>query len=257
MSFETEEKEIGLPALLGEGELALLERLFDTLPDLVFFAKDAQGRYRGANRGLLQRCGLRRREALIGRTAADLFPGPMGIAFLEQDHTVMRAGLALHQHLELHLYADGQAGWCLTDKLPLRDAAGAVCGLVGLSRDLGLPDCKHPDYQAVAAIAAQIRARHAEPLQLGLLAAQAGLSMDRLERMFQRVFQLRPRDMLVQARINAARQGLMQAEALPLAELALACGYADQSAFCRQFKATVGLTPGQFRQLHLGAAAVA
>jgi AraC-like DNA-binding protein len=30
----------------------------------------------------------------------------------------------------------------------------------------------------------------------------------------------------------------------------VACGFADQSAFARQFKATVGMTPREFRGLH-------
>jgi AraC-like DNA-binding protein len=32
-----------------------------------------------------------------------------------------------------------------------------------------------------------------------------------------------------------------------LSELALECGYADQAAFTRQFRKSVGLTPGAYR----------
>ena len=34
----------------------------------------------------------------------------------------------------------------------------------------------------------------------------------------------------------------------PIAMIALDCGYSDQSAFTRQFKAAVGLTPQQYRR---------
>jgi AraC-like DNA-binding protein len=37
-----------------------------------------------------------------------------------------------------------------------------------------------------------------------------------------------------------------------VAEIAQACGYGDHSAFTRQFKATTGLTPSQYRQLSTG-----
>ena len=36
-----------------------------------------------------------------------------------------------------------------------------------------------------------------------------------------------------------------------VAQIALACGYCDQSAFTRQFKAAVGLTPAQYRERDL------
>jgi AraC-like DNA-binding protein len=35
---------------------------------------------------------------------------------------------------------------------------------------------------------------------------------------------------------------------LPLAEIALACGYADQSAFTRAFGRATGLTPAAYRR---------
>ena len=51
-------------------------------------------------------------------------------------------------------------------------------------------------------------------------------------------------------RIDAARRMLRESEA-PIARIALACGYCDQSAFTRQFKAVTGLTPAQYRVVSL------
>ena len=39
-----------------------------------------------------------------------------------------------------------------------------------------------------------------------------------------------------------------------VADIGLACGFTDQSAFARQFKATVGMTPRDFRSLQVSAA---
>ncbi|MEJ2582972.1 MAG: AraC family transcriptional regulator, partial [Acidobacteriota bacterium] len=36
----------------------------------------------------------------------------------------------------------------------------------------------------------------------------------------------------------------------PIAEIAVTCGYFDQSAFSRVFRRTVGLTPRQYRARH-------
>jgi len=36
--------------------------------------------------------------------------------------------------------------------------------------------------------------------------------------------------------------------------VAASCGYSDHSAFARQFKATIGMTPSQYRALQRGVA---
>ena len=68
-----------------------LERqaLFDALPDVVFFLKDAHGRYTHANLTLVHRLGLARREDLVGRTPALLFPPKLGSAYAGQDNRVL------------------------------------------------------------------------------------------------------------------------------------------------------------------------
>ncbi|MCH7344291.1 AraC family transcriptional regulator [Pelomonas sp. CA6] len=230
-------------------QLSLLEDLFDPLGDVVFFVKDREGRYLAANHTLVRRCALRSKAALIGRRPQELFPAGMGEAFGEQDREVLRSGQPMQRHLELHIYADRRAGWCLTQKLPLRDAGGAIVGVAGISRDLGAPDEDQPVYRLVARIAEQIRSLAPGPLSLARLAQDEGLSLDRVERLFQRVFHLSPREMLLQTRLDAARALLAQSPGPSVAEIAAACGYADHSAFTRQFRATVGMSPTQYRRL--------
>jgi len=227
--------------------LALVEQLFDQVPDVVFFAKDLQARYVALNHSLVRRCGLRSKEALLGRTAAQLFPGAMGEVFLAQDRAVLKSGKPMHRYLELHVYASREAGWCLTQKLPLRDGAGQIVGMAGISRDLGLPDRNNPVYQQIGHLAEELRRNYAEPLQLTELARAAGLSLDRLERLFQRIFEITPREMLLQTRLDAARALLENEPLMSVAAIAAECGYSDHSAFTRQFRATTSLTPSQYR----------
>ena len=42
----------------------------------------------------------------------------------------------------------------------------------------------------------------------------------------------------------------MATTGLPLADIALICGFHDQSYFTRVFSRTVGTSPGQWRRLH-------
>ena len=59
------------------------EDLFDRLPHVVFFVKDVDGRYVAVNQTLVERCALRSKSDLVGRTARELFPAPLGERYLE------------------------------------------------------------------------------------------------------------------------------------------------------------------------------
>lgn len=93
----------------------------------------------------------------------------------------------------------------------------------------------------------QLETHRDEPLQVARLARLAELSVAQLERQFQRVFQLSPGQMLARLRTDAAMRLLRQPGAI--AAVAHACGYADQSAFARQFRRLTGITPRQYRAL--------
>ena len=225
----------------------LAEALFDRLPDVVFFVKDEAGRYQAVNETLVERLGRRSKTEVLGHTPEELFPEPLGRRYAEQDRRVLGEGLEIRSQLELHLYRGGLRGWCLTDKLPLRDARGAIAGLAGLSRDLQPPEGGSADYRRVARAAELIRAGHAAPVRLEGVAREVGLGRRQLERLMRRVFGLSPGQLLVQARLESAAR-LLREGRLGISDVAQACGYADHSAFTRQFRATVGLTPTAFRR---------
>lgn len=238
---------MSLPAHLPSLDIPSMEALFDALTDVAFFVKDREGRYLGINDTMVRRCGRRSKRELLGKNALDLFPRPLAQAYMAQDRQVIDTGIPLQRHLELHMYPGRSRGWCLTSKTPLRDAHGAIIGLVGTSQDLGAPDDIHPEYRQIADIATHIRERYHEDLSLQGLADAAGLSISRMERLFRRVFHHSPRQMLVQARLNAAIERLGARPSDSIAAIAYECGYTDHSAFSRQFKAQTGMSPVQYR----------
>ena len=233
-------------------DAAVLQATFDQIPDIVFFVKDAEGRYRIVNRTLAERCGIPHREAIVGRTAEELFPAPFGGSYAAQDQLVLRTGMEIRDKLELHLYRGRSSGWCLTFKTPLRDADGSIAGLIGISRDIHQADERHPEYSRLAQAVQLLRDRHHEPLRLGDVARGAGLSLDRFERLCKRVFHLTPQQLLARARLDEATRRLRETDD-DIASIAYACGYSDHSAFTRQFRATVGLTPSAYRAAALTA----
>ena len=233
-------------------DLGTLEVLFDALTDVAFFVKDHEGRYLCVNNTLVRRCGQRNKEDLLGKTVLEVHPRPLAMTYLAQDRQVIDSGVPINKHLELHLYPTRSRGWCLTNKTPLRDASGAIVGLAGTSQDLGLPDELHPVYRKIADIALHIREHYAESLSMEDLARKAGLSLSRVERLFQKVFHYSPRQLLLQSRLSAAMAIIESGAQDSIAQIAYACGYTDHSAFSRQFKALTGMSPIQYRAHAVG-----
>lgn len=222
-----------------------LVQLFDALPDVVFFAKDKAGRYTHANLTLVRRLGLKLRDDVIGKGADALFPAFMGGGYASQDRRVLD-GDVIENQLEVHIFSNRTSGWCITFKRPLV-TRGEIRGVIGVSRDLGLPDGRHPVYDRVREVLEHMQTHYAERTRVANLAQLAGMSVAQLERHFRRVFQLTPQQMLTKLRIESAMQLLKGDDSV--AAISLACGFVDQSAFARQFKTTVGMTPRDYRKL--------
>ena len=223
-----------------------VESLFDALDDIAYFVKDREGRYLSINLTMVRRCGLRHKKEVIGKTALELFPRALAETYLAQDRKVIDSGAPIDKHLELHIYPGRSRGWCITKKMPLFARDGQVIGLIGTSQDLGLLDDLHPAYRQIARIAQTITERYQENISLAALAQEAGLSLSRVERLFQKVFQHSPRQLLLQCRLAAARELIERKPEAKIADIAYECGYTDHSAFSRQFKAYAGMSPTQY-----------
>lgn len=84
------------------------------------------------------------------------------------------------------------------------------------------------------------------PVELADLAAAVGLSRFHLLRVFRAAVGSTPHVYLTDRRVQRAKTLL--GGSLPLAEVAVACGFCDQAHFNRVFKARVGVAPGQYRR---------
>lgn len=228
------------------GQPFTAEALFDSLPNVVFFIKDADGRYAAVNHTLVARCGLRDKAQLIGHTPSEHQGALLGVSHEAQDNRVLASGQAITKQLELHIYPNRNVGWCLTTKMPLFDANGIVIGLVGVSQDLRLPDMTTKDYEQVAAAVRYAKKNIASAPTVKMLAEVASMSPYRLDRRMQRVFGLTTGQWMLKLRLDNARQQLIETE-LPIVGVALNAGYSDQSAFTRQFCRATGLSPSKFR----------
>ena len=223
------------------------ELIFDCLSDIVFFIKDSCGRYLAVNQTLVLRCGLLDKSELLGKTPTEILGQQLATGYESQDKAVIATGQAITKKLELHHYPNQKVGWCMTNKFPFLDNNGVVIGLVGVSQDLRLPNLSSIDYEHVAAAVSYAEEHIADAPTIDDLSAVAAMSAYRLNKRLQRVFGLTAGQWMLKQRIDFARQQLSSSN-LSIAAVALNSGYADQSAFTRQFRLTTGISPSAFRR---------
>jgi transcriptional regulator of acetoin/glycerol metabolism/AraC-like DNA-binding protein len=92
-----------------------------------------------------------------------------------------------------------------------------------------------------------IDAHLSESIELVELSGIAGLSMFHFARQFKHSEGITPHYYLVSRRVARAKE-LLEGTHLPLSEIALAVGFADQSHLTRHFRQIAHTTPGRFRR---------
>ena len=97
-------------------------------------------------------------------------------------------------------------------------------------------------------VIAFVEAHLHESIRLDDLAAAAGLSANHFLRVFKLATGTTPYHFLRARRLERARE-LLAMSTLPLAQLALECGFANQAHFTAAFSREIGMPPGRYRRL--------
>lgn len=116
-------------------ERNLLRTLIDNLPDHIF-VKDIQGRFLVVNPATARYLGASRPEDVIGKTDADFFPPEQAARFMADEQAIFQTGQPIINVECQMVGSDGVERVLLGMKIPLRDAAGQITGLVGIDRDI-------------------------------------------------------------------------------------------------------------------------
>ena len=87
-----------------------------------------------------------------------------------------------------------------------------------------------------------------EEIPLARLASECGLSARHFARAFRASTGLPPHRWLLHYRVERAKE-MLRTKAVSLADVAMFCGFADQSHFARTFRNIAGVSPGLWRRL--------
>lgn len=221
--------------------------LFDHLSGTLFFAKDRQGRLMAGNPAFVKRCGFTKEEQIVGLTDHQIFPPRLAEKYHRDDEKVITTRQPMLGLIELFPNSQGRPEWFITDKLPLFDKDGGVCGLCGTVRSYEEQRAAIQPYLELAEVAEHLKANFRERLEVSELAEIAGLSVRQFERKFRKTFQTTPRSYLMRMRVIKACE-LLAGSNLPITEVALESGFYDHSDFSRQFRKHMGQAPTAYRR---------
>jgi len=131
----------------------------------------------------------------------------------------------------------------LDDPLEAEARLALVTERIGLHLSTAEP--RHRDRDPGLARLVRARLDDDDAVTLDALAGELGTHPSHLVRAFRREYSLPPHRYVVGRRLDRARRLLL--DGLPIAEVAAATGFHDQSHLTRHFRALLGTTPGAFR----------
>lgn len=222
-----------------------LRGLFDLLPDVQAWIKDAKRRYLWVNRAFLLNYGLHDLPDVLGKTDDDLSPPHLAAQFRAGDEAVL-AGQAVEGRLELIGRFDHTAAWSFTTKRPVLDACGRTIGTAGITRVLDAAQIDQRQDIRLGVIIAMMTRRLSQAVTNVEMAKAAGMSARAFERAFLREYGLPPQQYLKRLRIQTACRRLVDTRE-SIAAIAQRCGFADQSHLTREFRRVTGSTPAAYR----------
>ncbi len=113
-----------------------LTYLLDNIPEMVFI-KDREGYYTYMNAAALA-CLGHDKDYIKGRRLSifDLTSGETARRIHEMDQGIMAKGVGLYNAEQRVVGPEGSVRWYSGTRIPVRDEAGAIIGLAGISRDI-------------------------------------------------------------------------------------------------------------------------
>lgn len=120
-------------------------------------------------------------------------------------------------------------------------------GLVRKVIDASGPGRRNVLPAAVGRAAKILRERFQEPLRLGELAQEIGISRERLSRLFHATLGITFSDYLNRVRLDHCRK-LLRNPTARIADVAFESGFQSLSQFNRRFKAAEGISPSRYQQ---------
>ena len=222
---------------------------FKLLPDVFFYVKDLESRFRYLNRLTWEGLGAKSEAEALGKSDVDFHPPAMATAYVAEDRQVMRDGAVLNRIWLVHNLGLRLPQWVVSSKVPLFNPRGNVVGLAGVMYLLESPQLRAHYFQELEPAVRYLEQRANEVVDMAEVARQVPCSRTQLNRRFRILLHVTPTEYLMAIRIQTARRLLAHSD-LDVAQIAVDVGFCDQSHFTRRFRLVTGETPAAFRRAY-------
>ncbi|QDG78177.1 AraC family transcriptional regulator [Labrenzia sp. PHM005] len=223
-----------------------IEQMFELLPDIYFYIKDRECRWVMCNQACLRLLNFRYQAEVVGATEKDFFPPKIAALIEQDDRTVIDTNHRIINRTELIVDESGHLTWVSTNKVPLAGADGEIKGLMGTTRVISRSEQLPDEYQQFSKVIDFIQANVAEKIDIKELAKISCLSDSHFRKRFRMQFRLSPQEFILRTRLQAASKMLISTDE-SIINVALACGFRDQSYFANQFKKFFEQSPKRYR----------
>ncbi|NWK57401.1 AraC family transcriptional regulator [Verrucomicrobiaceae bacterium N1E253] len=225
--------------------------LFQALPDVIFWIKDSDGRFVYVNKAFCHDVAVMEASEIIGLKDENIFPKELAAVFQRGDEEVLRSRTPMWDKSELVSNRLGQVEWRSTSKIPLCDLGGEWVGTAGISRKMGGvgPSLVPSRHHKLAVIVEAIYEHLDKRIGVTELADAAAVSVSTLERLFKEHMNTTPRQFILQVKISAACDRLINS-GLQVKEIAASLGYEEHANFTRAFTKVMGMSPRSYQRYY-------
>jgi AraC-like DNA-binding protein len=224
-----------------------ISHLFDFMPEVQLFVKNAQSQFTKVNQALIDLVGADSGQEVIGKTDYDFHAHDIAEKYIEEDRQVMSTQKAFVNKVWLVPNSNGLLMWYLCTKIPLFDRKGQVIGIAGILRDYKIAGSVLDPYAEIAEAFKYINDNYHKEISIPSLAELANLSVSQFERKFKKLLHTTPLKYITKLRLNSACESLSQSND-SITQIALSIGYCDHSYFTKIFTRQIGITPKEYRK---------
>lgn len=224
----------------------LMADMIKCLPNIAFYAKDANGRIVYMNENNLEMTGWQKIEDVLGYTSEELYEPDLASVYSARDREVLESGEPIIKRMYGNVADRTNALNCVSI-YPVEDAKGHRIGTVTTyyraDQKFGSSQWYKPIRNAITHLDQHLN----ENITVEELAKIANYSVAQFRKHFQSATQMSPSVYIQRARVNAAKT-LLKTTNKQIADIAAETGFYDEAHLIRTFTKIAGTTPARFRR---------
>jgi len=230
--------------------LELMVQLMESMPNIAFVLKNAEGRIVHMNRYNTRVSGWKSIRDVVGYHSEELYPPDQAAVYAGRDRAVMETGIPIVERV-YGFVADRSTNLNCVTVRPVNGMDGRRIGTATVYWRAQTKLAAANWYDPIRKAIVYLNDHFAENVPVPLLAKIANYSVSRFRSLFSSLTQMSPAEYITNVRLNAAKT-LLTTTDKRITDIAVETGFFDHSHFIRAFRASTGTTPARYRRASTG-----